>query len=229
MFRIEVGHEQLHILGIREIFGCLDAADRIEYGRVHLSGQHFVGITAVIGTARHHVGDDEPLEVALVFQGVLHGEDAAPGVAEEEEVGTVEAQCGPNLFNLFHVTGEVPEGSVARVIGMATAELVVVDELDALGGQEALEAFEIFMRGAGASVQEQQLHLGMVAEALGPYAECPFGRFYGNQLNTARQGRTGDRLEVGGKGWLASIATRAAGGHRQDGNQEKSRFWAHTT
>ncbi len=64
-----------------------------------------------------------------VFQGVFHGEDAAPGVPVEHEV--IEPQADTYLLDFLRVALEGPQGRVVRLIGVVAAQLVVVVHLDA--------------------------------------------------------------------------------------------------
>jgi hypothetical protein len=61
----------------------------------------------------------------------------------------------------------MPPRRIVRNIGIADAELIVVIHLDPCLGQEGLHRFEIIVRKAGATVEEQNLHR-TGAHLLGP-------------------------------------------------------------
>jgi len=103
--------------------------------------------------------------VLLIVEGVLDGEDAAPGVAVEDEL--IEPEAAAHLFDFFGVAGERPEGGVVGLVGVVAAELVVVVDLNACVGQEGLHCFEILVTEAGAAVEQQHFG-GTAAEPLGP-------------------------------------------------------------
>ena len=58
---------------------------------------------------RGHVADDEPLEIVLVLQRVLHREHAAPGVAQQIEIIRAQAEGHPHLLDLLHEPLDRPQ------------------------------------------------------------------------------------------------------------------------
>ena len=69
-----------------------------------------------------------------VVEGVLGGEDAAPGVAEQHEVRCVQAEGDSHLLDLVDKSLQGPQGGVLGHVAAAGTELVVVHVLDpALG------------------------------------------------------------------------------------------------
>jgi len=114
-------------------------------------------------------------------------------VAQQVEVVLVEAQGEAHLLHLFHEACGGPQVLVLGLVRVARAQLVVVDELDALGGQEALEGLKGLVGAAGAAVQQQHLDAGVVAEALGPDLEGTLGGLDGDELHAALLELRGDR------------------------------------
>ena len=70
--------EQLHVARRLGVTRRLEPFDLGEHLLVHLRHQHAARVLVVRGDAHHHVGDHEPLEVPLILQRVLGGEDATP-------------------------------------------------------------------------------------------------------------------------------------------------------
>jgi hypothetical protein len=68
----------------------------------------------------------------LVFQGILHGQDAAPGVTQQEEIVPVQPEGPPHLLHLFDETFHSPQVRVIRLIGISRPQLVIVEKLVAL-------------------------------------------------------------------------------------------------
>src|SRR5262249_4298535 len=106
-------------------------------------------------------------------------------------------------------------------VGEHRAELIVVEELDAGGGEVVLEALEVLVGRAGAAVQEQQLDPRVGAEPLGPHLEIAFRRVDRNHLDP-RGLQAGLRFEVASQRRLL----RRAGGeaeHRCTGEEHRTR------
>ena len=102
---------------------------------------------------------------------ILHREDPAPRLAEEHEVVRPEPQCHAHLLHLVDEARDVPQLRVVRLVAVGRAELVVVDVFNARRGQERVEPFEVFVRGARPAVQQQHLEPRVVADALRPDTE----------------------------------------------------------
>ena len=98
-------HQEFHVARVVGILGRLEPLDLGEGGLVHRRHQHVVRVGVVRGAARHHVRDDQPLEMLLVRERVLEGENAAPRVAEQIEVGAIEVERLADLFELFDEPG----------------------------------------------------------------------------------------------------------------------------
>ncbi len=97
----------------------------------------------------------KPLDVLLVLQRVLDGEDAAPRMAQEEEVVSAQPQREPHLLDLVDEPVEVPQIGVIGLVAVSRAELVVVVVLDACSREVAVGGLEVFVRGGRATVQEE--------------------------------------------------------------------------
>ena len=82
---------------------------------------------------------DQPLQVLLVLSGVLHREEAAPRLAEQEEVVAVEAERSADLLDLVDEPRDVPQDGSSGW-SLRRAELVVVVVLDARAGEPGVEA-----------------------------------------------------------------------------------------
>jgi len=54
-------------------------------------------------------------------------------------------------------------------------------------GKITVERFEVFMSGAGPTMQQQHFDAGIVADPLGPDAKSALGRLDRNQLGAAGQ------------------------------------------
>ncbi len=71
-----------------------------------------------------------------MVQRVLHGEQAAPRLSQQHEVGAVEAEGDSNLLDFVDEPVEVPQRRVVGLVAPERAELVVVVVLDALAGNQ---------------------------------------------------------------------------------------------
>lgn len=104
-------------------------------------------------------------------EGVLHPQQTAPRLAEQEEVARVEPEGDADLLHLVDETGKVPQRHVVGLVAAEGAQLVVVDDLDALRGKVVAQHLEVLVGGAGTAVQEEQPHRGALAEGLRPHLE----------------------------------------------------------
>ena len=117
-------------------------------------------------------GDDHPLEVLLILQRVLDGEDAAPGMPEQEEVVAIQPERDPHLLHFLDVVVDAEERRhVVGLVAVVRAQLVVVVVLDAVRRQETVEGLERLVGPARPAVQQQHLDPRVVADALGPHPE----------------------------------------------------------
>ena len=132
--------------------------ERLDLGQrslVHLRHQHLLGVSVVGRDARHHVGDDQPAQVLLVAQGVLDGQDPAPGVAVEHEVVPVQPERPADLLDLVDEPVELPQRRLVRLVAVARAELVVVVVLDPGRGEVAVAGLEVLVGRARPAVEQQ--------------------------------------------------------------------------
>src|ERR1700733_13499778 len=85
-------------------------------------------------------------------QDVLHGQHAAPGTAEQVQSFQVERGADDGQFLDEAIDG--PQGEIVGAFGAAAAELVVEDDLTAVG--EGFERLQVIVGEAGTAVQAQQ-------------------------------------------------------------------------
>ncbi len=78
VMNIVVLHQQLHVTRVLVVLRCLERSDFRKDRRIDHRHQHALGIFVVGRDTRHHVGNDQPLQVMLIPQRVLEREDAAP-------------------------------------------------------------------------------------------------------------------------------------------------------
>src|SRR6202012_3740850 len=121
------------------------------------------------------------LEVPLVLEGVLHGQDAAPGIPQQVKITGIEPERLADLLDFLHHTIHRPEGAVFGLVAVKRAQLVVFYHLEALPGKEAFKTFHIFVGHGGTAVEQEYLDPRVVADALGPDAEVPDGGMDGDQ------------------------------------------------
>jgi len=50
----------------------------LQYLRIQLFRKHFVRIAAIFRRTCHHVGNHQPFKILLIFQRVLHAQNATP-------------------------------------------------------------------------------------------------------------------------------------------------------
>ena len=167
--------EQLHVARVLGVAGRLEGLDLGQLGLVHGRHQDLLGVRVVRRDAGHHVRDDQAAQVLLVGQGVLHGQDAAPGLAVEDEVAGVHAEGLADLLDLADEPVQVPQRRLLGLVAEPGPELVVVVVLDARVRQEAVARLQVLVRGARAAVQQEHLQAGVVADPLGPDAERALG------------------------------------------------------
>ena len=183
MLFIIIGHKDFHVLGI-----CIGAPgfhgiDGIHQCRVHLLCQYFIGVFAVIRTTRHHIGNDQCFQVLLVLQGILHGQDTAPGMTQQVKVIFRQPQSSSDLFYFFHKTREIPVCRVIRVIRETATKLVIIYEFNPFLWQEVFEALEVFMRTTRTTIEQQDFSLGIITEPFGPDLEFFSQAFNFNQFD----------------------------------------------
>jgi hypothetical protein len=92
------------------------------------------------------------LQAGPTVQDVLHGQHAAPGTAEQVQSG--QAEGGADLGQFLNEPLDGPQRGVVRAFGPPAAQLVVEDDLAAVG--ERLERLQVVVGEAGAAVQAQQ-------------------------------------------------------------------------
>src|ERR1700674_4004528 len=92
-------------------------------------------------------------------------------MAEQKEIRRLEPERNPDLFHFVHEARKFPQLRDIRLVGVVGAELIVVIELDPGLGEVGVAGLEVLVRAAWAAVQQQQLDVGIVAEAPGPHPE----------------------------------------------------------
>ena len=161
------------------------------------------------------------VEMLLVRERVLDGQEAAPRVAEQVEVAAVEAERLADLLHFLDEARHLPQRFLRRLIAVIRPELVVVAVLDALGRQVAVERLEVLVRERRAAVQNEHLDARVVADALGLDAERAFWRLDGNQLDPAGQHIVATRLVEISRGprvrgrWSVTLRAAASGEQRR--------------
>ncbi|MBV6440793.1 MAG: hypothetical protein EPGJADBJ_02466 [Saprospiraceae bacterium] len=168
MFFVKIRLQQFHVAGIGKIIFRFDRLDFGQYFRVHLFGEHLFGIFVVVRATHHHIRDNKPFQIVLVFLGVFHGENTAPAMAKQVKIVFVQPQCLSHLFHFLHKTRQIPQARVGRLVGVGRTELVVIIKFYAFLRQETLHALPVFVRAGRAAVQEQYFDAGVVAEAFCP-------------------------------------------------------------
>ena len=142
---------------------------------------------------------------------VLHGQQTAPRLPEEDEVAAVEPERHAHLLDLVNETREVPQRRVVGLVAAEGTELVVVVVLDAHTGEPRVEGLVELVGRARATVQEQHLEVGVGADPLGPDAEVTARRADGHHARAARDHVAripGGGVEVGVL-WLSHVRNLA--------------------
>ena len=176
--------QQLFVFGVAGFARGFECLDLRQLRLVHGRHEYALGVVVVGGDARHHVGDDHAFDVLLIAQCVFDGENATPGVAEQEEVAGVEAEGDAHLLEFVDEPVDFPEVRLIGFVAIERAKLVVVDVFDASGGEIGIARLEIFVGGAGAAVQQQQARIRVVADAFGPHLELALGGGDGDATHT---------------------------------------------
>ena len=101
-------HQQFHVFRVVGLAPGLERLDLGQHRLVHLRHQHLLGVVVVRRDAGHHAGDDQSAQVLLVVQRVLDGQDAAPGVAEQDEVVPIQPERLTDLLHLIDEAVQVP-------------------------------------------------------------------------------------------------------------------------
>ena len=63
--------------------------------------------------------------------------------------------------------------------------MIIINKLNTCRRQEIFHAFEIFMRGTRASIEQQDFYCRIIAYRLGPDVESPFRRLNRNHFNAS--------------------------------------------
>src|SRR5436309_2605470 len=108
-------------------------------------------------------------------------------MAEQVEVILVETQRLADLLDLVHEARQFPEIRILGLVAVVGAELVVVVVLDTRSGKVAVERLQILVREPGSPMQKEHLHLGIVADALGPDAKSSLRCLDGDLLDAGAQ------------------------------------------
>ncbi len=184
---VVVRNQQLHVARVLELSPFLQTFDLGKHRLVHRRHQHFLGVLVVGRDTGHHVGNHEPLEMLLVFQRILDGQNPAPRVPEEVEVLLVEPERLPDLLDFFDEAGRVPQLGRVRLVAVDGAELVVVVVLDAGYREVTVECFKIFAGRAGPAVEEEHFRGRVITNPLGPHAKGPLRRIHRNHLHSTTE------------------------------------------
>ncbi len=216
--------EQLHVTGVIVRLGGLERLELGQHLRIHRGHQHVGGVVAVGRVAGHVVRDDQPFEVLLVRESVLDGQQAAPGLAVEEEVVGIESQSSPHLLDFVDKALDGPQIRIVRLIAVAGAELVVEVELDPRLRKVILEVEQVVVGGSGTTVEQQDLDVRILPRATGPDLEAAAGRFDRNATNT-RLGRDLVRSRLGFGSGLRFRALPT--GRYQQGDAERDDVLSH--
>ena len=130
-------------------------------------------------------------------------------MAEQKEIGAIQPKSLPHLFHLIHETGGVPQRRIIRLIAECGTELVVIIVFNARAGKEAVAGFEILMRGAGTTMQQQHLDARIVTHSFGPNVEFSLRRVDFDHHDPAAQGvRAAGIVEVTVRGKILGRLAR---------------------
>src|SRR5262244_496864 len=113
--------------------------------------------------------------MSLVLERILESQNAAPRLAEQEEVVPSQAESLADLLHFLDEAGGLEQRRIIGLIAVGRAKLVVIVVLDSCRRQVAVERFVVLVRRAGTTVQREQLDAGVVSDALGPDVELAFG------------------------------------------------------
>jgi hypothetical protein len=141
MLRVVVGEEEFHVAGVFKIPSLLDGENLLLDGVVHPRKERATSIGIVGRNTRHHVGNDDSLEMVLVFQRILDRQQSAPRLAEEEEIGGVETKRLTHLLDLIDKTLKLPKRGFVGLVARHGAELSVVVNLDAFAWEKGIANF----------------------------------------------------------------------------------------
>ena len=83
---------------------------------------------------------------------VLHGQDPAPGVSQEDEVTGPEAQGATDWIDLINEALEVPQRRITRIVTATRPQPIVVVVLDPRARQATVERVEAVVCRARATV-----------------------------------------------------------------------------
>src|SRR5215831_8208276 len=131
-------------------------------------------------------------------------------MTQQIEVVLVEPESLANLFHLLDKARQIPKRGLIRLVAVSRAEMVVVIILNCRPRQIAVATLEVFVSAARPAVQQQQLNLRIVADALGPAFELALWRLNLNLPDAAAQYIFAARIiEVSRHaGWLPGLRCR---------------------
>ena len=190
-------HQELHVARVLVLLRRLEALDLGQHRLVHRRHQHLRRVLVVGGDARHHVGDDEPLQVLLVLERVLHGQDPAPGVAEQVEVVLAEPERLADLLDLLDEARRSPQRS-GRPAGRCRRSRAGRSSSTRCRRPERSCRRPRSTRGSRPARRAAagRCIVRVVADALGPDAEGALRRAHRDQL-APRRSTTSARLRGG--------------------------------
>jgi DNA-binding transcriptional ArsR family regulator len=193
---VVVVEEQLVVPRVTGVAARLEALDLGEDVLVHRGHEHLVGVRVVRGAAGHHVRDHQALEVLLMVECVLHCQDPAPRLAEQDEVRPIQAERQADLLDLVDEPIELPQVRLVRLIAPSGPQLVVVDVLEPGIGQVSIEDLEVFVRRTRSAVEQQDLDVRVVSDTPRPDPELTLRRRDRDQA-LAVVGHRGDGAPAG--------------------------------
>jgi hypothetical protein len=106
-----------------------------------------------------------------VGQGVLHGQDAAPRLAVEDEVVGTQPQRGPHLLDLVDEAGNLPQRRLVGLVGVVGPQLVVEDDAVTRRDERLLEVEQVLVGGPRTAVEHQHGQPAGVPRRAGPDLE----------------------------------------------------------
>ena len=179
--------QEAHVAGVAIVLRGFETLQLGEYRWIHAGVEDAIGVGVVSRHTRHHVGDDQGLEMCLMREGVLESQQASPRMSEQIEVVALEPQCLAHLLDLVDEAGGLPELRRLGLIAVMGAELVVVVVLDARTREVAVERFQVFVGEAGSAMEEEQLDSRVVADAFRPHPEGVCRRGHRDHLHPASE------------------------------------------
>ncbi len=105
--------------------------------------------------SRRHIRDHNTFQVLLIFERILDGKNASPGMAQHIKLFQSQPFSALPLLRLYTFQRSI--ASDRSVFGVGGVKLIVVIKLDSVLRQEILEALEVSMICSRTSVKQQYL------------------------------------------------------------------------